>query len=306
MSPNQRRCQAEGVRTVSTLVFHRRRAERFAQLIDEAGGGRRRRHHSRTDLDEELARLVATSHRLRQVRPRIAPEPEFRDGLRALLVATAEREGVNATVVLPAQDARPAGLAGLARPELRGLTAAGARRARTRGAIIVGIAAGTLALSGMSAASGDAVPGDALYGVKRSAERAQLALAGSEISRGQLYLEFAKTRVAEAIAVSDERDGLAGVLDDMDAETRDGVKLLTSAAVNRRDPVALDAVDRFVGAQRRSVAGLLHQSGTRDRVQESLALLDSVARRSAALRTFLSCGVAGSDALGPMPNSCGG
>lgn len=297
---------------MSTLVFHRQRAQRFAQLLDEAGGGRR--HHSRCDLDAELARLVATSDRLRRVRSRAAPEPEFRDGLRAMLVATAEREGVNATVVLPALDAPPARLArlrpGLARlrPNLSRLAGAGpgARRVRTRGAIVVGVAAGTLALSGMSAASGDALPGDALYGVKRSTERAQLALAGSEISRGQLYLEFAKTRVAEASAVSEDQSGLAGVLDDMDAETRDGVKLLTSAAVSRRDPIALDAVDRFVGVQRRSITGLLDRSGGRERVRESLALLDSVARRSAALRTYLSCGVSGSDALGPMPISCGG
>lgn len=291
---------------VSTQVFHRRRAQRFAQLLNEAGG--LRRHHSRSELDDELARLLATSHRLRQVNPRIAPDLDFRVGLRAMLVATAEREGVNATVVLPAVEARPAGLARLARarPDLRRLTAPSARRVRARGAIIVGVAAGTLALSGMSAASGDAVPGDPLYGVKRSTERAQLALAGSEISRGQLYLEFAKTRVAEASAVRGDQSGLAGVLGDMDAETRHGVKLLTSAAVNRHDPVALDAIDRFVGVQRRNVAGLRDESGARTRVDESLELLDSVARRSAALRTSLSCGAAGSDALGPVPKRCGG
>lgn len=301
---------------MSTLVFHRRRAQRFAQLLDEVGGEGRRRHHTGPELDAELAPLVAAARRLGQVNPRTAPDREFRTGLRAMLVATAEREGANATVVLPAVQARPAatGLAGLARlrPDLRRLAGPEARRTRTRGAIIVGVAAGALALSGMSAASGDAVPGDPLYGVKRSTERAQLALAGSEISRGQLYLEFAKTRVAEASAVRDDRGELAGVLGDMDAETRHGVKLLTGAAVNRRDPVALDAVDRFVNVQRRSVAGLLNQAGdrgepgARDRVQESLTLLDSVARRSAALRTYLDCGAAGTDALGPLPKRCGG
>ena len=48
-----------------------------------------------------------------------------------------------------------------------------------------------MAVSGMSAASENAMPGDALYGVKRSTERAQLALASSEVNRGQLFLDFA-------------------------------------------------------------------------------------------------------------------
>src|SRR5207245_7569974 len=93
---------------------------------------------------------------------------------------------------------------------------------RARGAVLVGLAAGTLALSGMSAASGNAMPGDPLYGVKRSTESARLALAGSDISRGQLYLEFARNRLAEAQAIGPNGAGLSGMLDDMDAETRDG------------------------------------------------------------------------------------
>ena len=36
------------------------------------------------------------------------------------------------------------------------------------------------------------------YNVKRSTERAQLALAGSDVSRGKLYLEFAGSRLDEA------------------------------------------------------------------------------------------------------------
>ncbi len=60
---------------------------------------------------------------------------------------------------------------------------------------------GTVAVSGVSAASGDALPGETLYDVKRSTERAQLALAGNDLGKAQLYLEFARTRIQEASEV---------------------------------------------------------------------------------------------------------
>ncbi|MEU4782703.1 DUF5667 domain-containing protein, partial [Micromonospora sp. NPDC023633] len=186
-----------------------------------------------------------------------------------------------------------------------------ARRARARGAVLVGIAAGAVALSGISAASENAVPGDALYGMKRSTERAQLALASSDVSRGQLFLDFARTRLAEAAALRGDEDGFSAVLDDMDADTRQGVRLLTTAATQRSDPAALDAVNSFLTGQRRAVGGLLDDASRadRDRTRRSLALLDAVRKRSDALRAAIACGLpapAGSDALGPAPAACPG
>jgi hypothetical protein len=185
-----------------------------------------------------------------------------------------------------------------------------ARRTKARGAIVVGLAAGTLALSGMSAASGSANPGDPLYTVKRSTERAQLALAGSDISKGQLFLEFARTRMDEANAVRDDPNGLTGVLNDMDAETQEGVKLLTTTAVDKKSPAALDAVDSFATAQRGEAAKLRDGvTGTaQSRAGNSVTLLDEILRRSKALRTSLKCanpGMAAPDAIGPLPTgSC--
>jgi hypothetical protein len=240
-----------------------------------------------------------------------------------MLMATIEREGIGSTSVdpeptikVPSARHRRDSLARI-RPERR--PAGGfagqppfspVRSRRTRGAILVGLAAGAVALSGMSAASGDAIPGDPLYGIKRSTEQAQLALAGSDISRGQLYLEFAKTRMNEAYAVRTEPAGLATVLDDMDADTRRGVKLLATAAVDRHEPAALDAVDAFVAGQRRALSGLIDglNGPARDRVQASLTLLDSIKRRSGALRgNIAGCSgtASGLDALGPVPRTCG-
>lgn len=286
-------------------LFSRRRAERYAQLLDEANGSPR--HHVRSRVDDELGPLVTVGQQLTTARPAIEVDQGFRTGLRAMLVATAERDGIGAPKTAPA--ATPATAPTVAKSPF--LPAATARRARARGAILVGVAAGAIALSGISAASENAVPGDALYGMKRSTERAQLALASSDLSRGQLFLDFARTRLAEAGALRGDRIGYAAVLDDMDADTRHGVRLLTTTAVQRTDPAGLDAVNAFLTGQRRAVAELLDGTSRaeRDRTHQSLALLDAVRKRSDALRTQLTCAApagTGSDALGPTPTSCPG
>ncbi|SBV29418.1 hypothetical protein GA0070620_4990 [Micromonospora krabiensis] len=291
---------------MDNILFSRRRAERFAQLLDEANGGRR--HHVRSRVDEELAPLVAVGQQLSLDRPRVEVDQEFRTGLRAMLLATAEREGLGNPAKAPTTEAagqRTA--AGSVRNSL--LPAVTARRARARGAILIGIAAGAIAVSGISAASENAVPGDALYGMKRSTERAQLALASSDISRGQLFLDFARTRLGEAAELRGNEAGFSAVLDDMDADTRQGVRLLTGAAAQRADAAGLDAVNTFVAGQRRVVRDLL-DGGTRAdraRTNESLALLDAVRERSDALRAAIGCGLpapVASDALGPTPATC--
>ncbi|MER5609931.1 DUF5667 domain-containing protein [Micromonospora tulbaghiae] len=278
-------------------LFSRRRAERFAQLLDEANGGRR--HHVRSKADGELTALVEVSRRLTTERPDVEVDAEFRTGLRAMLVATAEREGIGT----PARTTTTSGARGALLPAITG------RRARARGAILVGVAAGAVALSGISAASENALPGDALYGMKRSTERAQLALASSDISRGQLFLDFARTRLDEAASVRDDRLGFSAVLDDMDADTRQGVRLLTTVAAQRSDPAALDAVDTFLAGQRRVVSGLLDRPdhADRDRTRRSLALLDAAGKRADALREAIACGLPApqaSDTLGPAPATC--
>ncbi|WP_436836885.1 DUF5667 domain-containing protein [Micromonospora profundi] len=291
---------------VDNILFSRRRAKRFAQLLDEANGGRR--HHVRSRVDGQLAPLVAVGQRLSVDPPTTEVDPEFRTGLRAMLLATAERDGIGTT---PAT-AEPA----VARPAATTtcgslLPAATARRARARGAILIGIAAGAVAVSGISAASENAVPGDALYGMKRSTERAQLALASSDISRGQLFLDFARTRLGEAAELRGDPVGYSAVLDDMDADTRQGIRLLTAAAVQRAEPSSLDTVNAFVASQHKAVSKLLDGANRadRERTRRSLALLDTVRERSDALRDAIACGLpapAGSDTLGPAPTTCPG
>jgi hypothetical protein len=292
------------VLAVNTSVFSRQRAERFAQLLDEAGGARR--HHVRSKTDHDLTDLVDVSHRLGRIDFGVQVDPEFKDGLRAMLMATIEREGIGATAV-DAEPTVPVG--GTRRRSAGSISWLPVRSRRARGAVVIGLAVGTLAISGISAASGDAMPGDTLYGMKRTGEKAQLAMAGSPVSRGQLYLDFAKTRVNEASAATGDVPGLAGLLDEMDNETREGVKLLHTSAVDRRDAAALDAVDAFSGQQRQTLTGMLESTSgnARNRTIGSLQLLDAIKRRTEGLRGTLRCGDftgMGVDELGPRPGRC--
>ncbi|MCU7730159.1 DUF5667 domain-containing protein [Actinoplanes sp. KI2] len=277
----------------------RRSAERFAELLDENTGGRRFGHDP---ADERLAELVAIGHGLRGTRPEVPVDSEFRVGLRAMLVATAERGGLEGS---GPEESAPA-----AAPKSRdGVLGRGGRRIRARGAIVMGVAAGALAVSGISAASENASPGDALYGVKRSTERAQLAMAGSDLSRGQLSLDFARTRLTEAASMAGDAAGFGRVLDDMDLDTRQGVKLLDTSAVARQDVKPLATIDKFVNRQRQALIPVMDRlsPASQERAASSLALLDAAGRRADDLRAGLNCSTvisAGADELGPKLRDC--
>ena len=280
--------------------FHRRRTERFARLIDEAGGARR--HHARSGSDRDLGTFVSLSRRLSDLPMTVESSPEFREGLRAVLMATIEREGIGATAQpeesgTGSDSSFLAAAASAARRRTR-------RRARTFGAIVASLATGVIALSGVSVASDSAGPNDPLYALKRSTERAQLAMSGSDVNRGQLLLDFAKTRFDEAKSVTDDPAKFVAVLDEMDSETKDGTKLLATMAVERRDGAPLDAIDEFVTDQRGSITKLTENlSGqTESRAEASLTLLTKVAGRSSSLQQILPCGsdaTGGTDDLGP-------
>ena len=280
-------------------IFDRRSAERFAELLDETDRGRR--HHTRGQADEQLAELVAIGHSLSAARSGVQVDPEFRMGLRAMLVATAERDGIGKTASATEQHE--------AVEPVRGLLGKTGRRIRARGAIVIGVAAGAMAVSGISAASENAAPGDALYGVKRSTERAQLAMAGSDVTRGQLSLTFARNRLAEAAAMPGDNPRFRDVLGDMDNDTRQGVKLLTSSAVARKDKAPLNSVDTFVESQRRVLSPRLERLSpdNHERALTSMKLLDLVHDRADDLRSGLDCDTvtpSGSDAIGPKLRDC--
>ncbi|MER7467165.1 DUF5667 domain-containing protein [Streptomyces sp. NPDC097981] len=77
------------------------------------------------------------------------------------------------------------------------------------GGLTVGVAAG--AFSGVAAASTDALPGDSLYPIKRGMEDLKLGMTDEDADRGELYLDQASNRLAEARRLMER--GRTGVLD---------------------------------------------------------------------------------------------
>jgi hypothetical protein len=303
------------VPTVNFDFLDRRSAERFAELLEESADSRR--HHtahgaiSPSPVDDQLAELVSVGRSLSAARPGARVDPEFRVGLRAMLVATADRDGIGRTAADgTALEAAPDRSAVPARSGSRfAVFGLGGRRIRARGAIVLGVAAGAMAVSGISAASENASPGDALYGVKRSTERAQLAMAGSDVTRGQLSLDFARTRLTEAAAMAGDSNEFGRVLDDMDNDTRKGVALLTTSAVARHDTKPLTTVSIFTTGQERTLNPVLSKLSdtNRTRALGSISLLNAVQQRVGDLRGGLSCTSAtsiGSDSLGPKLKGC--
>src|SRR5689334_16311984 len=123
----------------------------------------------------------------------VEADPDFKARLRARLVAQAQLAAM--------QDAVPEPRAAAAGERL---LAAGQHRARAarrrRRGWWVGLAGATaivVSAGSVSYASSSAVPGDALYGVKRQKESARLSWADSDTEKGQLYLQFARTRLDE-------------------------------------------------------------------------------------------------------------
>ena len=103
------------------------------------------------------------------------------------------------------------------------------------------------------------MPGDALYGLKRSQETAQLQLSGSPASKGQLYLDFAGKRLAEAQSDTGDPNGLNQLINQMDSDTLQGARLLFAAALASHDKAALQTVADFYARQKDQLGQLRAQ-----------------------------------------------
>jgi hypothetical protein len=160
----------------------RRRAEEFDALLD--GGSS---PASRTALDERAAArfadLLAVVDDLRAI-PGPEPRPEFTASLRSRLMAEADTVLVQQSARVRADEAR------LVLPQRP--------RARDRRlATLLGGAALVGATTSMAVAAQTALPGDALYPVKRVLEDARTEMASSDTARGTLLLASAGDRLQE-------------------------------------------------------------------------------------------------------------
>lgn len=260
------------------LPRQRRAADRFAVLVDAGPAA--------TSDDRELVALAALARELAPSSPLPAPDPGFRADLRQrLLIAAAE---------LPAQrrDGSYVQRAPLPSP----------RPKRLRDAVATVLAVSLVTGTGAAVASTRALPGDALYGLKRGLEQAQLALAFSDLAQGRELLEQADARLGEAerLAASDSAGSpatgarLGAALGAWEEATTAGAGELTLAYRETGDPEALQVLSRFVDDQQvrlRELLPLLEPS-LRQQVRAALDTLSALGARSTAL---LAAGVADGD-----------
>ncbi|MDQ2884285.1 MAG: DUF5667 domain-containing protein [Actinomycetota bacterium] len=190
----------------------------------------------------------------------------------------------------------------------------------TRGRVVVAAAAAlcvVMSLSGMSVLlSRDAVPGDALYTFKRTAESAELGLTFGDQPKALKHLEFAGDRVNEIEIMANQADSAGNwaagqgkfvrALDDFDSDTTAGARLLTGLALHGQ-PSSLPALRAWAQQQKARLAVLRAALPTpiSARLDSTLALLDRVVGRASTLSDRSGCVTITSgvrDELGLLPS----
>ncbi|MFN2626462.1 MAG: DUF5667 domain-containing protein [Mycobacteriales bacterium] len=261
-----------------------RRAEEFAAALEGRVGG----------PTDAVAPMLAIARQL-QALP-VGPQPEFRDALRSRLVAVATVSPATVPVPEVPFAQRVQAWVGSWRVQ-RSIAAASA-----------GMAA-VIGITGVATAGSRSVPGDPFYGVKKTAEAAQLVVARDDVHRGTRYLQHAETRLdevkklvgntgPETFALAPQQPAAAGfalggnrstrvakALAAMDESTQKGTKLLTTAYLRTRNPETLKVVASFAERQHTELVSVLPvlPTLTHPRAVVSLELVDRVAERADAL-----------------------
>ena len=181
-----------------------------------------------------------------------------------------------------------------------------------------------------------ALPGDALYGLKRAGESVDLSTKGGDVSRGSAYLSISSTRIDEAFelvkretsaAVPGVRHGntgisaagplsphvdelVHGVLTDGDTAAVTATRLLTTASVSDRAMNPASTVTTWLGDQHTKVGDLVKRlpetspstaGGAARHLQRDLARIQTRVKAIAASVKCGTCRFVKSDRLGPLP-----
>ncbi|WP_330272200.1 DUF5667 domain-containing protein [Lentzea sp. NBC_00516] len=166
-----------------------------------------------------------------------------------------------------------------------------------------------LSLAGMSVLlSRDALPGDPLYGIKRTTESASLGLTFDDEDRALKHLEFAASRVTEMETLADRSsapEAQLTALSDLDADAVEGARQLTVYATSS-DETALPALRDWALAQYVKIGTLRPRlpGDAGAHADTTMWLLASIAQRAHDLAARAGCDavVSGSsDPLGPLP-----
>ena len=204
---------------MTSLLGAKQRAEEFDALVE----GRRAKSAPRPELVELVAVVGA-------LRAQELPEPraEFSAALRERLMAEAATSlRTNAALALPPRShgARERRLALLA-----------------SSFVLVGGSAG------MAVAAQDALPGDALYPIKRGLENANTGLITSDAGRGREFLGQADSRLEEAYGLLDDPTGrtqIGTTLVDFTADATEGSELLLRSYADSNDEADVRELKTF-------------------------------------------------------------
>ncbi|MFF4592553.1 DUF5667 domain-containing protein [Amycolatopsis sp. NPDC001319] len=180
------------------------------------------------------------------------------------------------------------------KPRMADLVAAGI-------ALVLGLAGLTLLLSR------NAMPGDALYTVKRAGEETSLGLTFGDEAKARKHLEFAANRVSELGLMTDASpSAYRTALGDFGSDVRAGVTALTALATGGSGRTQLSDLETWTKEQARLLAAEQPRVPTSARADLSGArgLLTRVQQRTSALVSRLNCyeiTTGSSDELGLLP-----
>lgn len=193
------------------------------------------------------------------------------------------------------------------------------------------IAVLAVVLGGAVGLSRRALPGDALYGLKRTSEGWQLAIDGNDTDTARDLLHFATTRSAEVqallrrsstTALGDITPGHASAAGALNAHTATlitqtlaagddevarATRLLSAAAMRAQSAAPLQILTAWAPSQiarLRAIARALPVGALRVRAMRSDALVAAAAQRLSALRPLVRCNCPGrmkTDRLGVVP-----
>src|SRR3954451_1617011 len=268
---------------MSDLHRARARAETFAHAVDHGP-----RHSTRLSEDPELLEAVELVGRLRTASA-VAPRPEFSAELRhRLLEQAAARAATTATptVVRSAPDDSddPPGT------EDVGASVTEIRRRHGRRIRLVASTAALVLLGGgigSAAAAQQAMPGDTLYGMKRSIENVSTNVSVGDDSRGRRDLEHAMTRLSEVRQLADSGGNVGTInatLDDFSAQARKGVSRLVASYQQDGDTSSITAITTFITNARQALGELapkLPPESLKSGV-EALATIDQLSQHTTA------------------------
>jgi hypothetical protein len=289
------------VGTIVTPWTRNRQRERFARAADALTGspapdgsntGPGSAAPPAEPHDPRLAGEFAVLLRLQRSADATALDPSARDRMRTKVIAGLPE--ILADRVTSTTAATATGTAAVA-PRTR-------RPAGTRGRLAIAVGAAfclVLALCGMTMLlSNNALPGDPLYGLRRTVESAAMSLTFGDESKGFKHLSFAADRIDDidslAVRYPDLADSPAGdyltAFADFDSDAAAGSSDLTGYA-SSNDPDVLDQVHDWTATQAARITAVIPKlpPSAQAAGATSLDLLTRIQTRTTALLARTSC-----------------